>query len=82
MLDLNDEERAQFSDQLPSIMSYISKLHEVDTSDVDSSAYISDLINVVREDIECDSSSEARDEIIKSFQKEKGGALEVPAIFE
>ncbi|MBU4314943.1 Asp-tRNA(Asn)/Glu-tRNA(Gln) amidotransferase subunit GatC [Patescibacteria group bacterium] len=82
MLDLTDEERAMFAQQLPSIMAYVSKLHEVDTSKVDSSAYLTDLKNVMREDVAIDLSEDLRADLIKAFPSEKGGALEVPAIFE
>jgi aspartyl-tRNA(Asn)/glutamyl-tRNA(Gln) amidotransferase subunit C len=82
MLDLSDEERVQFCEQLPSIMAYISKLHEVDTLSVESSAYISDLKNVVRDDMVSKLDNDVRSGIIKSFPEEKGGALSVPAVFE
>ena len=82
MLDLNDEERAMFSEQLPSILAYVSKLSEVDTKGFDSSAYISDLHNVVREDKGVRSSDKLRLDIVKLFPKESGNALEVPAVFE
>jgi len=82
MLDISDEERAMFEEQLPSILAYVSKLSEVDTEGVDSSAYISDLHNVMRADEEVRSSNELRADIVKSFPKESGGALEVPAVFE
>ena len=82
MLDLNDEERAMFAEQLPSIVAYVSKLSEVDTDGVDSSAYISDLHNVMREDKQVRSTDELRSDLVKSFPKESGDALEVPAIFE
>ncbi|MBT3230438.1 Asp-tRNA(Asn)/Glu-tRNA(Gln) amidotransferase subunit GatC [Candidatus Uhrbacteria bacterium] len=82
MLDINDEERAMFAEQLPSILAYVGKLAEVDTEGVDSSAYISDLQDVMRKDEEVRSSNELRASLIKSFPKESGGALEVPAVFE
>ncbi len=82
MLELNDQERAQFCEQLPSIMAYVSKLHEVDTTDADPSAYITDVVNVVREDLEVPTPDAQKSSLIKSFPGEKGGALEVPAIFE
>ena len=82
MLDISDKERAMFEEQLPSIVAYVSKLQEVDTKGVDSSAYISDLHNVIRADEEVRSSDELRADIVKSFPKESGNALEVPAVFE
>ena len=34
MLDINDEERAMFAEQLPSILAYVGKLAEVDTEEI------------------------------------------------
>ena len=82
MLDLTDEQRVLFAQQLPSIMSYVSKLHEVDTSEISSSAYLTELINVMQADEVLPSSEELRSDLIKAFPCEKGDALEVPAIFE
>lgn len=82
MLDLGDDEREMFKEQLPSIVAYVSKLAEVDTSGADSSAYISDLQNVVRTDEEKKTEPAMRKDLINSFPKESGDALEVPAIFE
>ncbi|HAL50203.1 MAG: Aspartyl/glutamyl-tRNA(Asn/Gln) amidotransferase subunit C [Candidatus Uhrbacteria bacterium GW2011_GWD1_41_16] len=82
MLDLTDEQRVLFTEQLPSIMAYVSKLHEVDTSEISSSAYLTDLVNIVQADEVLPSSEELRADLIKAFPCEKGDALEVPAIFE
>lgn len=82
MLDLTDEQRTLFSEQLPSIMAYVSKLHEVDTSEISSSAYLTDLENVMQSDEAIDSSEDLRKDLINAFPVNKGDALEVPAIFE
>lgn len=81
-LDLTDEERAQLEEQLPSIVAYISKLHEVDTSDVVAKEYLTDQKNIFREDVEdrCDPS--VRKRAIDLFPKKTGNALEVPGVFE
>ena len=81
-LELTDEERAQFGEQLPSILAYVSKLGEVDTSQVDPKAYIIEQENVFRADEVKDCNPETRQRIIESFPVEKGGALQVPGIFE
>ncbi|MFH1712095.1 MAG: Asp-tRNA(Asn)/Glu-tRNA(Gln) amidotransferase subunit GatC [Patescibacteria group bacterium] len=82
MLNLSDEERAMLSEQLPSIVAYISKLHEVDTSGVVAKAYLTEQINVFREDelVECD--IDTRKRCVDAFPKKTGEALEVPGVFE
>lgn len=82
MLELTDEERAKFQEQLPSIVAYISKLQEVDTSNTDTKTYLSDRINVFRADKICDSDEDTRNRLIAAFPNSKGDALEVPGIFE
>ena len=49
-LELSDEEREKFAAQLGDIISYVEKLSEIDTSDVQPLAHINDLMNVSRED--------------------------------
>lgn len=80
-LSLTDKEKAELQEQLPSIVAYISKLHEVDTSNIDAKEYLTDQQNVFREDEAAVDESERR-AVIEAFPKEQGGALEVPAIFE
>lgn len=82
MLDLTDEQRAMLKDQLPSILSYISKLHEVDTSTVDAKAYLTDRENVFRPDEVKSCPEDMRERIIDAFPKKTGNALEVPGVFE
>lgn len=80
-LELSDEERTQLAEQLPAIVAYITKLQEVDTSDVETRVYLTDQTNVFRED-EALVDEKEREAIIENFPQEKGGALEVPAVFE
>lgn len=82
MLDLTDEQRAMLAEQLPSIVAYISKLHEVDTSDVDAKAYLTDRENVFRPDEVADCPTDERDMCVEAFPKKTGTALEVPGVFE
>lgn len=82
MLDLTDEQRAMLEDQLPSIVSYISKLHEVDTSNVDTKAYLTDRENIFRPDEVANCPTDERDRCVEAFPKKTGTALEVPGVFE
>jgi len=80
-LKLSDQERVDLEKQLPEIVRYIGQLQEVDTSNIEAKAYLTDQVNVFRAD-ESSINQEEREGILKGFPKEKGGALEVPAVFE
>lgn len=80
-LELSEEERAKLAEQLPSIVAYISKLQEVDTSNISAKEYLTDQVNVFREDVASIDEKE-RQTIIDNFPQQSGGALEVPAVFE
>lgn len=79
-LRLTDEEKAMLQRQLPDILEYISKLQEVDTSNVDAKAYLTDAVNVLREDV-VTSSLDERDAVVAAFPKSVGNAMEVPGVF-
>ncbi len=80
-LELSSEEKEMLKAQMPRILEYIGKLQEVDTSNVEAKAYLSDRQNVFRDDVVEQNETE-RARLIDSFPNEKGGALQVPAVFE
>lgn len=82
LLDLTDGERAAFSKELPSILDYVGKLAEADTSKVNARNYLSDLKNVFRPDVAVPASEAVHDAVIANFPKKVGEALEVPGVFE
>ncbi len=79
-LQLTDEEKAMLQRQLPDILEYISKLQEVDTSNVDAKAYLTDAVNVLREDV-VTSTVDELDAVVAAFPRQVGGAMEVPGVF-
>jgi len=50
-LGLDDEEKRRFRGQLTVILEAVSKLHEVDTSDIAETAQVGELTNVWRDDV-------------------------------
>lgn len=50
-IQLSDAELEKYSEQLSSILGYIDKLNEVDTSNVEVTAQVTGLKNVLRKDI-------------------------------
>ncbi len=49
-LALRDEEIAEFTGQLDAILAYVDKLNELETDDVEPTAHVIPMGNVVRED--------------------------------
>jgi aspartyl-tRNA(Asn)/glutamyl-tRNA(Gln) amidotransferase subunit C len=49
-LDLTEEELDTYGKQISGILNYIDQLREVDTSDVEPTAQVSGLVDVLRED--------------------------------
>ena len=79
-LELTDEQRVKFAQQLPDILAYVSRLNEVDTSQISADAYLTDQVNRFRVDVvDCD--GDARERVTDAFPHQKGGALQVPGIF-
>ena len=81
-LDFSDEEKATIAPQLWIILEYVWKLSQVDTTNVSNRTYVTDAVNVWREDIieSCDPEIVAR--CLEAFPKKVGTALSVPGIFE
>ncbi len=79
-LKLTPEEKEKFSKQLPAILDYVARLQEVDTSNIDPKAYLTDATNVFRPDLPS-TEQDVRDAAVAAFPKKTGDALEVPGVF-
>lgn len=79
-LRLDPEERDMMAAQLPSILEYVGKLQSIDTSGVDAKAYLTDAVNVFRDDVIVADPAQ-RERIVALFPKRAGDALEVPGVF-
>jgi len=80
-LSFDPEEKERFRERLSSILAYIGKLQEVDTSKVDPTAYILDLKNVTREDEVKSCPSAERRILIEDFPESKDDMVKTPAVF-
>lgn len=76
---LTPEEHTMLSAQLPSILEYVAKLQEVNTDGVSPASYISDLLNVWREDV-AQEDAVVRDAALALFPQKKATALQVPSV--
>ena len=79
-LELNDEEKKEFAEQLTDIISYVEKINELQTDNVKPADHIIDLSNVFRID-EAGKSLEV-DEIEKIAPQFEEGHIVVPKIIE
>lgn len=81
-LKLAPEEEEMMAKDLPSILAYVGKLQEVDTSHVDAKAYLTDAVNVMRDDEPQPVDAAHRAMLIDAFPQQSAGALKVPGVFE
>jgi len=77
-LELAPEEIDQFTGQLDAILSYIDKLNELDTSDVEPTSQVIQVGNVIREDRVYDSI--AQKETLANAPESGDGFFKVPKI--
>jgi aspartyl-tRNA(Asn)/glutamyl-tRNA(Gln) amidotransferase subunit C len=79
-LELTDEEKAEFSRQLSDIISYVEKINELNTENVDPTDHIVDLKNVLRDDAVTESIEKKKlEKIAPRFEEEH---FVVPRIIE
>lgn len=79
-LNLTDEERGMFTDQLNAILQYAEKLNELDTDNVEPTTHVLKLSNVMRED-EVKESLPA-EKVFLNAPEEEDGQFKVPAVLE
>lgn len=79
-LHLSQEEKEKFSSQLSNILTYMEKLNELDTSNIEPTSHVIPLKNVFREDrLEPSLSSE---EALKNAPDRSDNFFRVPRIIE
>jgi aspartyl-tRNA(Asn)/glutamyl-tRNA(Gln) amidotransferase subunit C len=82
-INLTEKEKEKFSVELSSILDYIDKLNQVDTSNMELISQEMGLNNVVRDDIEIQKANiEIRNKILEQAPKKKKDYFEVPKILE
>ena len=77
-LELSEEEKENYTKQLISILSYVEKLNEVDTTGIEPMAHSVKISNVMREDVVVQDFT--RDEMLKNAPCEEDGFFKVPKI--
>lgn len=77
-LDLAEEEKHLYTEQLNAILDYIGKLQELDTDDISPTAHVLPIHNVLREDrthLSID-----RSEVLQNAPHQEEGQFRVPKI--
>ncbi|EPY11517.1 MULTISPECIES: Asp-tRNA(Asn)/Glu-tRNA(Gln) amidotransferase subunit GatC [Paenibacillus] len=79
-LDLSNEEKERYTEQLNAILKYAEKLNELNTDDVTPTTHVLPIRNVMRED-------EARpslpiEKVMANAPEEEDGQFKVPAVLE
>ena len=79
-LELSDEEKEQAKKDRGSMLDYIDKLNELDTTGVEPMSHVFPVNNVFREDVV--TNGDDRDNILANAPEEKDGAFVVPKTFD
>lgn len=79
-LDLSDQEKDRFTEQLNAILKYAEKLNELNTEHIEPTSHVIPVANVLRED-------EARpslpiEDVMRNAPDEDEGQFRVPAVIE
>ena len=79
-VELSDEEKEQAKKDMGSMLDYIDKLGELDTTGVEPMSHVFPVHNVFREDVV--TNTDDRENILKNAPEEKDGMFVVPRTFE
>ncbi|MGA1840583.1 MAG: Asp-tRNA(Asn)/Glu-tRNA(Gln) amidotransferase subunit GatC [bacterium] len=79
-LDITEEEKEIFTKQLDSILSYMDKLNQLDTRDIDPTSHVLPIKNIFREDEV--KSSLPLEEALANAPDRKDGFFRVPRVIE
>jgi len=79
-LELRQEEKETFTEQLNAILKYMDKLNELDTSNVQPTSHVLPLVNVMREDEPRESLP--IEKVMLNAPDEEDGQFKVPAVIE
>lgn len=77
---LSEEDRQKTMKDLGSIMGYIDKLNELDTTGVEALSHANGRTNVMREDVV--TNDDMRDKVLSNAPKSSEGTILVPKTFD
>ncbi|UHA74743.1 Asp-tRNA(Asn)/Glu-tRNA(Gln) amidotransferase subunit GatC [Paenibacillus sp. 481] len=79
-LNLSDDEKERFTEQLNAILKYAEKLNELNTDDVQATTHVLPIKNVMREDEVRPSLPIER--VMANAPEEEDGQFKVPAVLD
>jgi len=79
-LQLSDEVKDTFADQLSNILTYVEQLNELDTKGVEPTSHVLDIRNVMRGDVPA--ASLPQDRALANAPDKAAGHYRVPKIIE
>ena len=77
-LEFNEGEKHALQEQLNQIVTYVEKLNELDTDNVEPTLHVLDIRNVFRDDVARPSMSQ--DEVLMNAPRRKKGYFSVPKV--
>ena len=81
LLELSEDDKEKYANQLAEIIAYFKKLNDLDTKDIEPTTHpIEDFKNVFRDDTPWEGLS--NDEALKNTQYEKDGYFKAPKILK
>lgn len=78
-LELSDEAKEQAKKDMSTMLDYVSKLDELDTSDVPAMSHAFPVKNVFREDVV--TNGDDREKLLANAPEQKDGCYKVPKTF-
>lgn len=85
-INLTEKEKEKFSVELSSILDYIDKLNQVDTSNIELISQVAEFNNITRNDTESindeQKNIETRNKILEQAPEKKGDYFKTPKILE
>lgn len=79
-LELSEQEKEMLTGQLSNILTYMEKLNELDTKDVEPTAHVLDVRNAMRDDTAAPSLDQ--DRALANAPEKAAGHYKVPKIIE
>lgn len=90
-IELTEQEKEKFTNELSSILDYVEKLNKVDTSKIKGISQVTGLENIIREDTKYKipwprqakrGGQDTRYKLLKEAPKRKGDYVQVPKVLE
>lgn len=79
-LNLTEQEKQEYREQLSAILDYVEKLGKADTDMVEPTSQVTGLVNVMREDEVIESG--ISQELVKAAPESQSGHIRIPKIFD